>query len=333
MLTRNLTCSLLLFSVATLSFNAFFTTTVQADVLVVDRLSNAVYAYSDTGAYLNTVVSDSTNLNAPDGLVVSPDLNHLYVASSQNNEVVEYDYNYHTETATNPQVIATAANGLAMPNSMVFSPDGSKLFVANLNGTGISQLNPDGSNAGPQLAGGTSFGFSGLAFHGSTLLAGGFDGGGGFAGGTVAQSDAGFTSMSDLVPLNATIPGAAGVFVNGNDLYVTGLFGQSLEKFNATTGVQDATFNVSGLAFPQGIMAAPDGQGMLVGILGFAAGTGNISEYSYSGQLLGVFASAGATPGFTEATAFTHVPEPTSLALAGCGAALLALIARRRAKR
>ena len=40
---------------------------------------------------------------------------------------------------------------------------------------------------------------------------------------------------------------------------------------------------------------------------GFANGQGNISEYSYSGQLLGVFASP-APGGFTEATAFTHVP-------------------------
>lgn len=80
---------------------------------------------------------------------MSPDLQHLYVASSQNNEVVEYDYNYAAGTATNPQVIATAAQGLSGPNSMVFSPDGSKLYVANINGNGITQLNPDGSMPAP----------------------------------------------------------------------------------------------------------------------------------------------------------------------------------------
>ena len=139
--------------------------------------------------------------------------------------------------------------------------------------------------------------------------------------------------MSDLVAPNATISGAAGVYLNGNDLYVTGLFGQSLEKFNATTGVQDNSFNVSGLAFPQGIIASPDGQGMLVGILGDLPGGGNISEYSYSGQFLGVFASPNPGSGFTEATAFVHVPEPTSLALAGLGLAMLGFVIRRRAAR
>ena len=77
------------------------------------------------------------------------------------------------------------------------------------------------------------------------------------------------------------------------------------------------------------MIASPDGLGMLVGILGFASGTGNISEYSFSGQFLGVFASAG-TGGFTEATAMTSVPEPGTFVLAGLGVAMLGLIARRR---
>ena len=145
---RFLALSLTLFSLA-----GSLSKCVAGEVLVVDRLSNSVYAYSDTGTLLGTVVTDNTNLNQPDGLVVSPDLQHLYVASSQNNEVVEYDYNYANGTATNPQVIATAAQGLAFPNAMTFSPDGSKLYVANLNGTGITQAQSRmaRASAGPNL--------------------------------------------------------------------------------------------------------------------------------------------------------------------------------------
>lgn len=293
------------------------------EILVVDRLTNSVYRYSTGGNFLGTLLTDATNLNAPDGLVVSPDLSKLYVASSQNNQIVRYDYDYANGTAANPTVIADATNGINFPDGMKFSADGSTLYVANLNGTGIAQLNPDGGNAGPNIGGGSSFAFSGLDFApGGELLAAGFD------GGTVAKSDPAFTSMSDLVAPNPLIQTAAGVLVQGNNLYVTGLFTGQLNRFDATTGAIDPGFNVSGLEFPQALLTAPDGNSLLVGILGLSNGTGNISHYATDGTFLGVFAAAGS--GFTEATAFIKVPEPSSLALGGCALATVLLVARRR---
>ena len=294
------------------------------EVLVADRLTNSVYRYSDTGAFLGTLLTDNTNLNQPAGIVASRDLSHIYVSSSQNNEVVRYDYNYAAGTATNATVFATAAQGLNFPNDMIFSADGSKLYVAGLNGLGISQLNATtGASAGPNIGGGSSFAFSGLDFSPTgALLAGGFD------GGTVAKSNGAITAMSDLVAPNALIQGAAGILVDGNDLYVTGLFTGQLNRFNATTGAIDGAFNVSSLAFPQALMKAPGGSGLLVGILGFSAGTGNISRYGTNGSFQGVFAAAGS--GFTEPTAFIAVPEPTSFALAGIALAMLGFVVRRR---
>lgn len=286
-----------------------------SELLIVDRLSNAVDRYSSTGQFLGTLISDSTNLNQPDGIALSPDHTKLFVASSQNNEVVEYNYDAATGTAGDPTVFATAAQGLAFPNSMVFSPDGTKLYVANLGGTGVTQLNLDGTSAGPNITGGSSSEFSGLAFTSSgELLAGGFD------GGTVAISNPAVSSFSDLVTPTSSLQGLAGVLVNGNDLYVTGLFSGTFEKFNLATGNVDPTFTqATGLGFPQGVFLAPDGNSLLVEVLGFANGAGNISEYSFNGAFLGTFATpaTSASQGFIEATTMIVVPGPTGSVLTG----------------
>jgi len=299
-----------------------------AEVLVADRLTNSVYRYSTSGTYLGTLLTDNVNLNQPAGIVASPDLSHIYVASSQNDQVVRYDYDYAAGTATNATVFATAAQGLNFPNDMVFSQDGSTLYVAGLNGQGISQLNAaTGASAGPNILGGSSFSFSGLEF-GPTgeLLAGGFD------AGTVAKSNPAITAMADLVGPDPMITGAAGILVHGNDLYVTGLFTGQFNRFDATTGAIDPTFNVSGLPFPQGVLLAADGNSLLVGILGVANGVGNISRYGFDGSFQGIFADniGNAGVGFSEATAFIVVPEPSTLVLAGVALAGLGFAAKRR---
>jgi DNA-binding beta-propeller fold protein YncE len=295
------------------------------EILLVDRLSNSVVRYSPDGTPLGVLLTDAVNLNLPDGLVVSPDLTKLYVASSQNSQVVQYDYNYALGTATNPTVFATAADGLAFPNSMVFSQDGSKLYVANLNDVGVTQLNAGGGSAGANLTGGSGTSFSGLAFApGGELLAGGF-----FSG-NVVKSNAGITAFADFIAPSAALTGAAGVMVNGNDLYVSGLFTGLVQRFNATTGALDPTFNVGNLPFQQGILLAPDGNGILVGVLGPGNSPGYIERFGFDGADLGLFAPANQVNGFAEPTAFVTVPEPTSALLAALGLTSLLFVARRR---
>jgi hypothetical protein len=304
-----------------------------SDLLVVDRLSASVYRYSSSGSFLNVVVNDTVNLQAPDGVAVSPDLTKLFVASAQNNSVIRYDYNATLGTATNPITFANDSDGLSFPNALKFSQDGSKLYVTNLNGTGVTQLNAaDGTVAGPPLLGNFQFGasYSGIDYApDGRLIVGIYADFATFQGSALISNAAG-TALDSFVPASNDLAFTAGVMVHGNDLYLstnapptaTPPFGSgTIYRFNATTGAPDASFTpVTGLAYPQGMIPAPDGNGFLLGILGAANGEGRIDRYAYDGTYMGLYAASGnGINAFKEATAFTvvSIPEPASAGLIG----------------
>lgn len=283
-----------------------------ADLLVADRLSNSVYRYSASGTLLGTVVDHSTDLNQPTGIGISPDFRKLYVSSSQNNRVLQYDYDAAAGIATNPTIFADAEDGLSFPSDIQFSPDGSKVYVANLTG-GVSRFNTDGSSAGaklllPTTIEGVDTQTSSLAFKPTgELLAGAFQDPSG-AGGGVAISNSTVSAFADyLVPPSAASNGAAGLMIHDDYLYVSGMFAFSIRRFALSNGQMDAGWGITGVAFPQDLVEAPDGNGFLAGLLGIAGGSGSISRYSFDGTLLGTFA-APSQNGFTEATAFVVVP-------------------------
>jgi sugar lactone lactonase YvrE len=287
---------------------------------------------------LGTLLTDSVNLNQPSGLQLSPDNKKLYVASSQNNRVVRYDYNFSAGTATNPTVFATA--GLMFPNSILFSTDGNKVYVSNLGGSGVAQFNTDGSSAGAPIngaiAGGSIFQYSGLA-HAPTgeLLVGGFQDFPAAMAGGIAKSNPAVSSIADFIGPSPALNGAGNLLVIGNDLYATAGFAGRVNKYNATTGAVNATFNApTNLEFPASMIRAPDGNGILVGILGFVDGTGSISRFGLDGTPLGVFAAAQANPanGFREPTGiiFVNIPEPATVGLLGIAVLASAVVAGRR---
>ncbi len=308
------------------------------EILIADRLSNNVFRYSTDGTYLGTLVEhDPLNpvLNQPTGIAVSPDMTKLYVSNFQTQSITQFDYDYAAGTATNPTVFATA--GLLAPSTIRFSQDGTKMLVSNLGGTGVAQFNLDGSSAGPAInglvAGGSVFQFSGMAFApNGDLLVGGFQDFPAGTSGAVARSNNAITTLGDFIGPSSTINGASGLLVHGDDLYVVGMFSSNITRYNANTGAVDSGFGITDLAFPQDIMASPDGNGFLVGVLGYANGTGNILQYGFDGTLIGEFASS-ADGIFTEATAFTVVPEPSSVVLIGLGLAAVAVVARGRTRR
>lgn len=301
-----------------LSVASFVTTSLADEILVADRLTNSVYRYSTTGSLLGILLQDNTNLNQPAGLQVSPDGQHLFVASSQNNSVVRYDYDDAAATATNATVFADASDGLMFPNSIIFNSAGDRMYVSNLGGSGIAQFHLDGTAAGSPVngtvGGGAFFQYSGLAFApDGDLLVGGFQDFPAGTSGAIARSDAAVASLSDFIVSAPSLNGVGNLLVAGNSLYATAGFAGRLNKYDATTGAVDASFPaVTGLAFPASMISSPDGNGVLVGILGFANGTGNITHFGADGSTLGVFAHAQTDPalGFMEATGMAFVTQP-----------------------
>lgn len=290
-----------------------------ADVLVADRLANAVFRYSESGEYLGVVTREiivpdvpPTYLYQPTGIAMSPDYSQLYVSSSQLNQVVKYDYDRVTGTATNPTIFADASNDLSFPNDIKFSPDGSKIYVANLNG-GVSQFHVDGSSAGdkmflPTVTGEGTAQTASMNFNSAgQLLAGAFVDPSG-AGGGIAITDpevTGFTGF--LVTPRTVIRGATGLMIHDDYIYVSGLYAAGIRRFSLSDGQMDTSWAITSVQFPQDLEIAPDGEGFLLGILGQFPGGGRIARYAFDGTLLGTFALP-SEEGFTEATAFVVVP-------------------------
>ena len=285
-----------------------------ADLLVVDRLSNSVYRYSASGALLGTVIDNSADLSQPSGIGTSPDFKELYVSSSQNNRVIKYDYDPATGLASNPAIFADATGGLAFPTDIQFSPDGSKVYIANLSG-GVSQFFADGSSAGSKLMLPTSDDevdtpTSSLNFTtAGELLAGAFQDASG-AGGGIAISNSSVSAFPGyLVEPLPVINGATGLMIHDGYIYVSGMFSSNIRRFALSDGQMDHSWGITGVAFPQDLAEAPDGNGFLAGILGFVNGEGNISRYAFDGTFLNTFAVP-SEDGFTEVTAFVVVPTP-----------------------
>jgi hypothetical protein len=215
------------------------------------------------------------------------------------------------------------------PNSILFSEDGNTVYVSNLGGSGIAKFNLDGSPAGAPVLGALDgkpveteegmidtsiFQFSGLAHSpGGELLVGGFQNFPGSNRGAVGRTDAAIATLGEFIMADESLNGVGNLLVHDSDLYVAAGFAGSVRKFNAASGDLDENFTpIVDLQFPASMILAPDGQGFLVGSLGFVDGSGNISQFGFDGTPQDVFASAQTDPenGFQEATGMVYVEDP-----------------------
>jgi hypothetical protein len=309
---RRLGTLLLTLSTGATLFTALPSASDAHEVLVADRLTDRILRYSASGSFLGVLLEDSTNLDEPNGMALSPDGTQLYVASRQNNSVVRYDYD--GASATNPEVVISS--GISVPASLLFSQDGTKLYVSNLgvafDGATVAQFNLDGTSAGPDLTGGEATGRTGLAFGpDGALLVGTIGDQTTFESKILRYSEANQQFETFIGPTQALM-GGGNIVVDGNGVYAAAGFAGGVFKFDYATAQFAQDFApITGLEFPASLSLAPDGNSLLVGILGFADGAGRIDRYSLQGALIETFANnSNENPelGFREATGLLVVP-------------------------
>ncbi len=303
LVSRRLFAAVALMSVLSLAAESF-----ASELLISDRLSNRILRYSASGSFLGVLTDDTAYLSEPNGMAVIGST--LYVANRQNNSVVGFSYDGYT--ATNPPIVVNT--GLNVPASILIQDSGeaAKMYISNLgaafDGATVTQLFLDGAPAGDDLTGGLPVGRSGLAFapDGSLLVSS-------FQDGEILKYNSEAGAFESFIGSGGMLFGAGNMIVDGNSLYVTYGFSGAVMKYDATTGQPDPGFTpITNLVFPASISLAPDGNGILIGVLGLG-GDGSIERYGFDGTHLGRFAAAGPdlNLGFQEATGMLVVESPS----------------------
>jgi DNA-binding beta-propeller fold protein YncE len=352
--------TLALWFVCLSSWISLFSIAEAGQYLVADRLLGRVLRYSSGGSYLGTLINDPTLGVGPtaggiSGITLSPNQSRLYVSDRSSNRIAVFSYNGSSASKLfDITAVSAAPSTLFVPATVLFSQDATKIYAANLGpftplpaGNTVAQLTPNGASAGPDLTGGPMVGRSGLAFNpAGDLLVSSFSL---FGDGGVLRFNSGTNQFVPLVTDRPELRGAGNLLVVGNDLYVAAGGGGRVGKFNATTGAIVSSFGTSGyipnLAFPASLALGPNGNSLLVGVLGATNGDSRVDEYDFNGNLLRVWASDthlanfpggdGQPPvasafGFSEPTGivFSTIPEPSSVVLVMSVMAILGIAGR-----
>jgi outer membrane protein assembly factor BamB len=211
------------------------------------------------------------------------------------------------------------SNQVDVFNGIAFGPDG-KLYGATLTGDGVYRFNANGTGRVEFIAPGTG-GLDGA--YGLTLDAAGNLYVAGYNSKQIHKYNSSGTFLGNFTSGITLQSAAAPTFGPDGKLYVADFFDNKIHRFNGTTGVWDATMALTDeLLGPSGLAFGPNGVIYASSLL-----KDQILTYNYiANTYTGIYQSSATDSGLLAPTylAFTSVPEPGTVGLAGLGVALMA---------
>jgi hypothetical protein len=263
---------------------------VGAEYLVSDRATNRILRFdASDGALLGPLVDDNLATNgglfAPAAMAIAYD-NDLFVTSISLDTGEGQLLRYAVDSGAFEGVFA---GGLVNPAGLLFHEPSNTMLVGSLGmGLGdtnvIARVGADGSLL-PEIALGPVSGRTGMAIgpDGAVYVSSFAEGP--FFSGSVLRYE--YDSSSDSFSLAGTfaaapeLAGANGlVFDAQGDLYVAGLFGQTVLRFDVEGGTVASSSVVAQAAYPSGVAIAPDGD-----LLVTSLGNDNPSDPIYQGMV------------------------------------------------
>lgn len=268
----------------------------------------------------------------------------IYVANEFNNTIGEYNLDGST-------VNASLVSGLVTPLGLAVS--GGDIFVANYEAGPIGEYTTSGATVNASLFSLGGYIPLGLAVTGGDIFV------------TQGNNKIGeYTTSGTTVnaSLVTGLNGAVGIAVSGGDIYVANEGNGTIGEYDATTGATINAALVSGLNVPFGLAVSggniyvanvgnntigeyttagatvntslvsglngPHGLAVSGGTIYVAQNNGTIGEYTTSGATVNTALVSGlSNPAFLDVE---PTPEPSTLALAGLGAASLLAFRRRK---
>jgi sugar lactone lactonase YvrE len=288
------------------------------DMLYVSMSDNTVVRYDTTGNDGTTIAATkatfaTTFINDPQGLTFDSSGN-LYVSNIGNSTISKFN------SSGVYQSIGSISTNLNQPSAIVFDTTGN-LFAANVYTSTINKFNSSGGFAG-------SFGSypilnnaRGLAFDSLGYLYASNS-----AENNIVKFDSTGTAQLFISKLSGYLTNPNGIaFDTSGNFYVANYFNFTISKFSSSGTFLGNIGSTANLNQPQGIAFDTSGNLYATNI------TGTISKFDSSGNFLTSW-STGTTP---RMLAFqpTIVPEPSAYALAAIAAGMIAIVARRQARR
>jgi hypothetical protein len=265
----------------------------KGQVYVVNTDGNTIGEYGLNGSPINT--SLITGLNHPQGITIVG--NDLFVANEYGGSIGEYTTSGATVSGS------LISSGLDFPWGIASS--GGNLYVANQGNAVISEYTTSGSLLNSITTVGTP---PDVAVSGGNI----------FIPSPVSGVSE-YNSSGTLINSWSTAPSIYDMAILGNDIFVPSADNGTIGEYTLSGQVVNAAL-ITGLDAPEGV--AISGNDLYV----VNSGSDTVGEYTLKGDPINTSLITGLDGG----TYIDVVPEPSTMALAGLGAAALWFWRRRK---